>query len=68
MVLYQGAIANALASFVGSYPWYFVFNFLQEATPMALALPLTLALALTVTLTLTLTRRPSPWRQPASSG
>ena len=21
MVLYQGAIANALASFVGSYPW-----------------------------------------------
>ena len=66
MVLYQGAIANALASFVGSYPWYFVFNFLQEPTPMALALPLTLALALT--LTLTLTRRPSPWRQPASSG
>ena len=27
--LYQGAIANALASFVGSYPWYFVFNALQ---------------------------------------
>ena len=22
LVLYQGAIANALASFVGSYPWY----------------------------------------------
>ena len=35
MVLYQGAIANALASFVGSYPWYFVFNFLQEAIPAA---------------------------------
>merc|ERR1712106_537363 len=30
MVLYQGALANALASFVGSYPWYFVFNSLQE--------------------------------------
>jgi len=35
MVLYQGAIANALASFVGSYPWYFVFNALQESIPMA---------------------------------
>ena len=33
MVLYQGALANALASFVGSYPWYFVFNALQERTP-----------------------------------
>jgi hypothetical protein len=35
MVLYQGALANALASFVGSYPWYFVFNALQETIPMA---------------------------------
>merc|ERR1740139_478220 len=35
MVLYQGAIANAVASFVGSYPWYFVFNALQESIPMA---------------------------------
>merc|ERR1740130_1121387 len=35
MVLYQGALANALASFVGSYPWYFVFNALQESIPMA---------------------------------
>merc|ERR1712216_627382 len=24
-----------LASFVGSYPWYFVFNALQESVPMA---------------------------------
>jgi hypothetical protein len=35
MVLYQGALANALASFVGSYPWYFTFNALQEAVPLA---------------------------------
>ena len=33
MVLYQGAIANAVASFVGSYPWYFTFNLLQQALP-----------------------------------
>ena len=35
LVLYQGAIANALASFVGSYPWYFTFNFLLELLPAA---------------------------------
>merc|ERR1711998_309560 len=35
MVLYQGAIANAVASFVGSYPWYFTFNALQELVPQA---------------------------------
>jgi len=35
MVLYQGAIANAVASFVGSYPWYFTFNALQEVVPAA---------------------------------
>jgi hypothetical protein len=35
MVLYEGAIANAVASFVGSYPWYFTFNWLQKVLPMA---------------------------------
>jgi ribosomal protein S5 len=34
-VLYQGALANALASFVGSYPWYLTFNALNEAVPLA---------------------------------
>ena len=33
MILYNGAIGNAVASFVGSYPWYFTFNFLQQALP-----------------------------------
>lgn len=32
-VLYQGALANAAASFVGSYPWYFTFNLLRELLP-----------------------------------
>ena len=32
-VLFQGALGNALASFVGNYPWYLTFNFLQEAIP-----------------------------------
>lgn len=35
MVLYQGAFGNAFASFIGSYPWYFTFNALQEIVPMA---------------------------------
>ena len=35
LVLYQGALANALASFVGSYPWYFTFNLLRELLPHA---------------------------------
>jgi hypothetical protein len=35
LVLYQGALANAVASFVGSYPWYFTFNLLREILPVA---------------------------------
>ena len=35
MVLYQGAIANAVASFVGSYPWYFTFNACAAAAAAA---------------------------------
>merc|ERR550514_2105163 len=33
MVLYNGAMGNAVASFVGSYPWYFTFNYLQAVLP-----------------------------------
>jgi hypothetical protein len=33
MILYNGAVANAVASFVGSYPWYFTFNWLQQVIP-----------------------------------
>lgn len=32
-MLYQGAIANALASFVGSYPWFFTFNLAMRWLP-----------------------------------
>ena len=32
-VLYQGALANAAASFVGNYPWYLTFNSLNEMLP-----------------------------------
>jgi len=35
LVLYQGALANALASFVGSYPWFFAYNMLQQVLPAA---------------------------------
>jgi hypothetical protein len=34
LALYQGALANALASFVGSYPWFFTFQILQRIVPM----------------------------------
>ena len=34
-VLYQGALANAVASFAGNYPWYLTFNSLNEALPLA---------------------------------
>jgi hypothetical protein len=34
-VLYQGALANALASFVGSYPWFFAFNLAMRWLPAA---------------------------------
>lgn len=34
-VLFQGALANAAASFVGNYPWYLTFNALNEALPLA---------------------------------
>ena len=30
---WQGALANALASFVGSYPWFFTFNFCMARLP-----------------------------------
>ena len=30
----QGALGNALATFVGSYPWYLTFNTLNEAIPL----------------------------------
>ena len=33
--LYQGALANALASFAGNYPWFLTFNSLNEALPLA---------------------------------
>ena len=32
-VLYNGAGANALASFVGSFPWFWVFNQMDAALP-----------------------------------
>jgi len=32
-VLFQGALANAAASFVGNYPWYLTFNTLNERLP-----------------------------------
>ena len=32
-VLFQGALANAAASFAGNYPWYLTFNSLNEALP-----------------------------------
>ena len=34
-VLFQGALANAFATFVGNYPWYLTFNSLDEALPLA---------------------------------
>ena len=34
-VLFQGALANAAASFAGNYPWYLTFNSLNEALPVA---------------------------------
>lgn len=49
-VLFQGALANAFASFVGNYPWYLTFNTLDETLPLAptgdLALKLCRAAAL----------------------
>lgn len=35
MVLYQGALANAFASFIGSYPWWVTYNFLRQVLPAA---------------------------------
>ncbi|CAM9820022.1 unnamed protein product [Discosporangium mesarthrocarpum] len=32
-VLYHGALAASAATFVGHYPWFLTFNFLQEAIP-----------------------------------
>jgi hypothetical protein len=31
--LWNGALANASASFVGSFPWFFTFNLLDEHLP-----------------------------------
>ena len=33
--LWNGALGNAVASFVGSYPWFFTFNMLDEMLPKA---------------------------------
>ena len=33
--LWNGALGNAVASFVGSYPWFFTFNLLDELLPRA---------------------------------
>ncbi|CAM9377184.1 unnamed protein product, partial [Phaeothamnion confervicola] len=33
--LYQGALAASLATFVGHYPWFFVYNSLSTAVPPA---------------------------------
>ena len=30
---YQGALASATATFVGHYPWFFVYNYLNAALP-----------------------------------
>jgi len=35
MTLWDGALANAAASFVGSYPWFLTFNALDELVPRA---------------------------------
>lgn len=32
-VLYHGAIAASVATFVGHYPWFFTFNYLNEVIP-----------------------------------
>lgn len=32
-ILWNGAIANAVANFVGSYPWFLTFNMLDEVLP-----------------------------------
>ena len=34
-VLYQGALANAIANFVGSFPWFFTFNLFMKRLPAA---------------------------------
>lgn len=33
MVLYDGALASASATFVGHYPWFFTYNYLSEKIP-----------------------------------
>jgi len=35
VVLWQGAVAAAVANFVGNYPWFLTFNFLDEVLPPA---------------------------------
>lgn len=35
LTLWNGALGNAFASFVGSYPWFMTFNFLDEVLPRA---------------------------------
>ena len=42
--LYAGCIANAVASFVGNYPWWFTFNAVNELLPKAPADQLALKL------------------------
>ncbi|KAI7843418.1 hypothetical protein COHA_002896 [Chlorella ohadii] len=38
-VLYHGALAASAATFVGHYPWFFVYNSLNEALPQYSELP-----------------------------
>jgi hypothetical protein len=33
LILYNGSIAAASATFVGHYPWFFTYNFLSEKIP-----------------------------------
>jgi len=33
LVLYDGALASASATFVGHYPWFFTYNYLSEKIP-----------------------------------
>ena len=41
-VLYQGAIANALSSFLSHYPWFFTYNLLSKNEAFELLIPVKL--------------------------
>jgi hypothetical protein len=44
-VLYEGALANMAASFLGGYPFWLTFNYLTRAFPVPKGGPLALKLA-----------------------